>query len=87
VRRVRCGFFDVGQIEARFAVNNADRDRGAVIGDRVLGEIAGLHQSRARIVQRNERAADGGRASAAVGLERIAVENDLSLAELVHVNN
>ena len=56
-----------------------------VLGERVGGEAPAGHQAGAGVVQGDVAAADRRRAGAAVGLEHVAVDDDLPLAERRHV--
>src|ERR1700677_3835870 len=75
------GVLDVGQVEHRHTVDDADRYRGHRIGERVRADGPGLYQAGTRIVQRHVGTTDGCRAGAAVSLQRVAVDGDLHLAQ------
>jgi len=51
----------------------------------MLRDCLGLHETRQRVVQREVTAADAGGTRSAVGLQHIAVDHDLTLAERTHV--
>ncbi len=78
---------DVGQVEARDAVDDADADRGDRAGERLAGQRAGGAQVGDGVGERDVRAGDRGRAGAAVGLEHVAVELDRVLAERLVVDD
>ena len=77
----------VVEVEQRHAVDDADADRRARLGERVGLERALLHQPGAGVVQGDVGAADRRGAGAAVGLEDVAVEDDLHLAQRLHVGD
>ncbi len=85
--RVGRAVLEVVEVEHRGALVDAARDRGNLGNDRILGDRAGLHQPVDRQPQRHPRAGNGRGARAAVGLEHVAVEDDLPLAELFHVGH
>ena len=64
------------------AVDDADRDRGDRVVERVARETSrACMQPGEGVVERDVGAADRGGAGAAVGLEHVAVDGDLALAE------
>ena len=76
------GVLDVGEVEHGLAVDDADRDRGAALGERVgLDRARDCTRRAQRVVQREVAAADRRGAGAAVGLEHVAVDDDLTLAQ------
>src|SRR5262249_54817689 len=69
------------EIEYRRPVEDAARDRRDVVAQRFADHhLAGLHPADA-VVQRDPGARDRGRARAAVGLDHVAIDGDLALAE------
>src|SRR5919108_533014 len=76
---------DVGQVEDRRAVDHADRHGRAQGGERLGADDALLDQAGQRVVQRQEAPTDRGGAGAAVGLEHVAVDDDLPLPQRHHV--
>src|SRR3954452_104047 len=75
----------VGKVEHRYSPDYADADRCAERVQRMLRDCLGLHETRQRVVQREVAAADAGGTRPAVGLQHIAVDHDLTLAERTHV--
>ena len=71
----------VVEVEVPERVDDTHRDRRALVGERVGGELLGGDEARAGVVQRDVAAADRRGAGAAVGLEHVAVDGDLHLAE------
>ena len=72
----------VGEVQPRFAVDDADADRGDAVHDRIrLGQLAALAEPAERVGQGDVGPGDGRRAGAAVGLEDVAVEGDAVLAQ------
>ena len=72
----------VGEVEQRLAVDDADADRGDVVGERNRARATSRSRSVSqRERQRDERAGDRRRARAAVGLDDVAVDPDRALAE------
>ena len=76
----------VVQIEHRLALVDADRNRGDLAGDRIIGDQAFALAVRDSIAQSHIGAGDGGGAGAAVGLYDIAVKGDGALTEFLAVN-
>ena len=75
------GILGVVEIEHRGVVEHAAGDRRDMVAQRVgLDHLAGPHPGEA-IVQRHPGAGDRGGAGAAVGLDHVAVDGDLPLAE------
>ena len=67
--------------------HNLDEESNAILvigGTRNLLPLWKAKQRGTRIVQRNERSTDCGGAGSAIGLQCVAVENDLPFAELFH---
>ena len=82
------GVLGVGQVEHRHAVDDADADRRAVGDERWRSQPRRPGRSRLkRVVQGEVAAADRRRAGAAVGLQHVAVDDDLALAERPHVGD
>ena len=77
----------IGQVEDGTTVDDADRDRHALRGQRIGRNVAGLHETLACVVQSDIGTTDRRRAGAAVGLEDIAVEPNRRLAERPHVGD
>src|SRR5699024_377961 len=80
---------DIGQVEQRLTVDDADADGGDGIDDRVVsgGNEAGRTPLVDGFGQRYIGAGDRGCAGASVGLEDIAVEDQGVLSELLHVDD
>ena len=77
---------DVGQVEHGHAVDDADGDGGAERRERVgRDRCPAMHEAGQRVVQREVAAADRRGAGAAVGLEHVAVDDHLPLAQQPHV--
>ena len=86
---VGVGFRILGvvEIEHRRAVADAAGDRRHVVAQRIVAEhVARLHPGDA-IVQRDPAAGDRGGAGAAVGLDHVAVDRDLPLAERLEIDD
>ena len=75
------GILGVVEVEHRRALAHAAGDGGDLAGDRVGRELAVLDQALEGEVQRHPGAGDGGGARAAVGLQHVAVDVDLALAQ------
>ena len=75
------------EVEHRRALHDAAGDRGDVVDEHVLADHrAGAHPGE-RVVERHPGAGDRGGARAAVGLEHVAVDGDLALAERLQVDH
>ncbi|CAM2158368.1 hypothetical protein PT2222_40276 [Paraburkholderia tropica] len=79
--------FGVVEVEHGHAFVDAHRDRRHVVGDRRALDAAGREQFRDGVVRRDERARDGGRAGAAVGLQHVAIEVDGACAERFEIEH
>ena len=75
------------EVEHRRALVDAAADRGDLGADRVVGERFGGEQLVDRDAQRDPGAGDGRGARAAVGLDDVAIDDDLALAELRQVDH
>ncbi len=75
----------VRKVEHGNAVDDADADRRAERMERVGGQAAALHDSLEGVVEGEEAAADARGAGAAIGLQHVAVDDDLPFAERLHV--
>ena len=76
----------VVEVERRHAVADADGNGSDAVDDRVLGERSVGEQLRDGILQRDHSAGDRGATRSAVGLEDVAIDGDLPLAQLRHVD-
>ncbi|MNT29307.1 hypothetical protein D3C72_1650390 [compost metagenome] len=81
------GVFLVVEIQQRHAVDDADRNRRHVLAQRVFAELAGGQQAVDGIGQRDVGTGDAGGAGTAVGLDHVAIDLDLTLAELGQVHH
>jgi hypothetical protein len=79
------GVLRVGQVAHRDATDHADADRRAEGGERVRLEVAGGDAAGERVVQGEVAARDCGGAGTAVGLQHVAVDHHLALAQHPHV--
>src|SRR5690606_34378818 len=84
---VAVGVLGVVEVEHRLALVDAHRHRGDEFAHRVVGELAGGDQADQGVVHRDAGAGDGGGAGAAVGLQHVAVHDDLALAERAEVDH
>ena len=75
------GVLDIGQVQDGYAVDDAHADRGAQRVERMRPDLGGLHEPGEGVVEGQVAAADRRRAGAAVGLEHVAVDRDLTLAQ------
>ena len=75
------------EVEHRLAVVDAAADRRDLGADRVLGQLARGQQLVDRDAQRHPGAGDGRGAGAAVGLDHVAIDDHLPLAELGQVDH
>ena len=83
---VSAGVLDIIQIEHRHALVDAAGDRGDIVAQHVgLAPCSALHPGDA-VGQRHPGAGDGGGAGAAVGLDHVAIDRDLALAERLQVD-
>ena len=85
--RVGAGILRIVEIEHRDALVDAARDRRDVIAQRLgLDHVARLHPGEA-VGQRDPGAGDRGGARAAVGLDHVAIDGDLPLAQRLEVDD
>ena len=69
------------EVEHGIAGNDAAGDRGDAVTQRQGAQQAGRNESLKRLMERHIAAGDRGRAGAAIGLQHVAVDADLALAE------
>src|SRR5258705_8836797 len=78
---VGLGILGIVEVEHRRAVGDAAGNGGDMVAQRVgLEHVAGLHPGDA-IVQRDPGAGNGRRARSAIGLDHVAIDRDLPLAQ------
>src|SRR3954468_6936462 len=81
------GVLGIVEVEHRRAVGNAAGDGGHVVAQRLgLEHVARLHPGDAT-VQRHPGAGNGRRARSAIGLDHVAIDRDLPLAECGQIEN
>ena len=84
---VAVGVFGVVEVEHRLAAIHAHRHRTDQFAHRVSREHVARDEAGERVVDRHAGAGDAGGAGAAVGLQHVAVDEDLALAERVEVDH
>ena len=77
---------DVVEIERRSAAANPHRNRSHAVNDRILFDRAGLEEPADGDLQRHHAAGNRSAARPAVRLQHVAVDRDLALAELLHID-
>ncbi len=81
------GVFGIIEIQNRIIVKYPARHGGNMIGQRHDRQKSLVLQTRDRLVQGHIGAGDRGRAGAAIGLDYVAVDGDLALAEGLHIGH